>query len=554
MVVAYGKIIQFCYNNDNYDGKYLIKVRFPDKKIRLFFCDPVYLAKKISSASSKKPELLNQQEINGLLKIIKHPLMNKNLEHIETMLLNQKKKFSSLLQEVKIPIDKYKEFYNICEKMFNQAIIAVGESVGIIAASAIGEMSTQSTLNTFHSSGQEHKNVTQGVPRLKEIKNSTQKPKSVSTRIYFKKEEWDNAGFQSEDPSLLEVYQFIGNYDNKIKEVKIKDLLLEDISIEIFESTEYATSDPLGFFSIPIGCEEWWETEYMYNLELKDEDIFVNKLHCGYRLKIKLDKQKLYEHNSTTFTIADIISRKFDSIVSSIIIPSPTEESELTIYFSLKNEAEKLSQAYRDSTPGKFTVLNSENSVYLCMRDIIIPQIKICLLSKNTKVDRYFIEYEDKEGAGLHEKYFIDTEGGDFKTILSLDCVDSSKCITDDFWQVYHCLDIEAAKKCLTEEFHKALTGDGAYIDKRLISMTVDSLCRRGTIDSMRRDSVPMEVTGPIQKMAFEKPIHYVIQSVISGTVDYSLSASSNITLGNNAHVGTELVSICDTAGKLVEC
>ena len=104
----------------------------------------------------------------------------------------------------------------------------------------------------------------------------------------------------------------------------------------------------------------------------------------------------------------------------------------------------------------------------------------------------------------------------------------------------------------MTLEFFKALTGDGAYIDKRLIELTVDNLCRRGTIDSMRRDSVPSDVTGPIQKMAFEKPIHYVIQSVINGCVDPCLSASGAITLGNNPQVGTEFVSIVDQVGELM--
>ena len=44
-----------------------------------------------------------------------------------------------------------------------------GEMVGIIAAQSIGEPCTQMTLNTFHFAGVGSKNVTLGVPRLKEI-------------------------------------------------------------------------------------------------------------------------------------------------------------------------------------------------------------------------------------------------------------------------------------------------------------------------------------------------------------------------------------------------
>lgn len=41
--------------------------------------------------------------------------------------------------------------------------------VGIICAQSLGEPTTQMTLNTFHFAGVSAKNVTLGVPRLKEI-------------------------------------------------------------------------------------------------------------------------------------------------------------------------------------------------------------------------------------------------------------------------------------------------------------------------------------------------------------------------------------------------
>eukprot|EP00038_Savillea_parva_P018392 m.23403 g.23403 ORF g.23403 m.23403 type:complete len:1794 (-) comp4077_c0_seq1:138-5519(-) len=44
-----------------------------------------------------------------------------------------------------------------------------GEPVGVLAAQAIGEPSTQMTLNTFHFAGRSDMNVTLGIPRLREI-------------------------------------------------------------------------------------------------------------------------------------------------------------------------------------------------------------------------------------------------------------------------------------------------------------------------------------------------------------------------------------------------
>ena len=53
---------------DNFDGKYLSKVKFPDGKILLFFCDPEYIAKKISSTTKEEAVFVesgrNQQTFN----------------------------------------------------------------------------------------------------------------------------------------------------------------------------------------------------------------------------------------------------------------------------------------------------------------------------------------------------------------------------------------------------------------------------------------------------------------------------------------------------------
>jgi DNA-directed RNA polymerase II subunit RPB1 len=57
--------------------------------------------------------------------------------------------------------------------------------VGALAAQSLGEPATQMTLNTFHYAGVSAKNVTLGVPRLKEIINISKKPKTPSLTVYL---------------------------------------------------------------------------------------------------------------------------------------------------------------------------------------------------------------------------------------------------------------------------------------------------------------------------------------------------------------------------------
>ncbi|VDN04831.1 unnamed protein product [Thelazia callipaeda] len=71
-------------------------------------------------------------------------------------------------------------FVELCAKKLKRAICEPGTAVGAIAATSIGEPSTQMTLKTFHFAGVASMNITQGVPRIKEIINGV---KLISTPI-----------------------------------------------------------------------------------------------------------------------------------------------------------------------------------------------------------------------------------------------------------------------------------------------------------------------------------------------------------------------------------
>lgn len=71
-------------------------------------------------------------------------------------------------------------FLETCGQKFARSVIEPGTAVGALAAQSIGEPGTQMTLKTFHFAGVASMNITQGVPRIKEIINAS---KSISTPI-----------------------------------------------------------------------------------------------------------------------------------------------------------------------------------------------------------------------------------------------------------------------------------------------------------------------------------------------------------------------------------
>lgn len=93
-------------------------------------------------------------------------------EYIKTNkdgLIRDKKDKDEVGREVGITILPRKQVEKILAAKYLRSLVEPGEAVGIVAGQSVGEPSTQMTLNTFHLAGHSAKNVTLGIPRLREI-------------------------------------------------------------------------------------------------------------------------------------------------------------------------------------------------------------------------------------------------------------------------------------------------------------------------------------------------------------------------------------------------
>lgn len=79
----------------------------------------------------------------------------------------------------------------LCQKCFGRdlstnAVVNIGEAVGIISAQSIGEPGTQLTMRTFHTGGVAGvSDITQGFSRLMELVDANKQPKSMATIVKY---------------------------------------------------------------------------------------------------------------------------------------------------------------------------------------------------------------------------------------------------------------------------------------------------------------------------------------------------------------------------------
>ncbi|EEP82341.1 hypothetical protein UREG_07206 [Uncinocarpus reesii 1704] len=136
-----------------------------------------------------------------------------------------------------------KDFEHIMNLKYMRAVVDPGEAVGIVAGQSVGEPSTQMTLNTFHLAGHSAKNVTLGIPRLREIVMTASAQIStptMSANFHGQVSEKDRELFAKgiSRLTLAEVIDKLSVHERVLTQGKVKAKIY-DIHIDLFSPEEY---------------------------------------------------------------------------------------------------------------------------------------------------------------------------------------------------------------------------------------------------------------------------------------------------------------------------
>ncbi|CAG9816329.1 unnamed protein product [Phaedon cochleariae] len=185
---AEGDVIQLIYGGDSLDPTYMEGKDCPvdfdrvlqDVRARYPYRNEVALSgEQIRKGTQAFLDTKALEECSDDFKKQLVAFINTVAEHMERI----QAKFGShpVIKEIeRLTVSQLVTFLERCGQKFTSSIIEPGTAVGALAAQSIGEPGTQMTLKTFHFAGVASMNITQGVPRIKEIINAS---KSISTPI-----------------------------------------------------------------------------------------------------------------------------------------------------------------------------------------------------------------------------------------------------------------------------------------------------------------------------------------------------------------------------------
>lgn len=551
---GFDRIIQYLYGGDGFNPKYLTPI---PTQSRPFFVNPLVLAgivnsefeiKFLNSTETLTSEKrgVTQFEVDKFMLLFKvdprgvtyystlqHSAAQPKTDILEMGLYNIRKVLIETLELIELYPEVIPEFFKRVYFHYASALAPKGYPAGLICASAIGEPSTQMTLNVFHNAGNAAKDVTVGVPRLKELLAVTTKPATPSLTVVLKKE---LAHLPENDESLLKVASFA----DSLRNLKIGDVLQ---SQELFytDSQSKENGSPITFIPTKRYRKEWW-----FNNSLSRSGTKKSIPECGWILRLKFNLEMLIRYFQSgngcfaLYKIASSIEEESDGVL--IGVCSPFREATIDIYTDIPKLIGMM-----ENKKG-YTKEDRKFSEYYLIRDLISANIEEYPLSGITGISKTFVRYDS-----LKKEWMIDCQVAKIKKkeepyfalvdVSSLDQVEPIDTLTDNVWEWLEYYGIEAARSFLVREYTKILGFDSTYIDLRHITLLADRHTYQGILTAVNRNGIVND-SGPLAKCMFETSGNVLSTAAALSETDNMQGVASSIFYGSKLRVGTGVVEI----------
>ncbi len=379
-----------------------------------------------------------------------------------------------------------------------------GEQVGIIAAQSIGEPSTQLTLNTFHMAGVASKsNVTQGIPRLREILKVTKNPKATSLTIYMKPE------FRKSKEKARQLVQ------------DLELTLLRNITNKIGIYWDPTNEDTV--------IEEDRELLAFYRFLEQGQPDVAAATNSKWLVRLELNREEMYNKNITMADVVFVVRKMYPTTQ---IIYSDYNADKLIMRIRIQSE---------DSID-QFTSLKLFQNKLL--NNCVIrgmPGIKGVTFRKDTQKAELVGEGPERKYQEL-EQYILDTDGSNYIKVMNHPAVDANKLYTTNIYDIVEILGLEAVRTILMNELQPIFGSVG--VNSRHLGILCDFITRTGRLMSIDRYGINKNDIGPLAKMSFEETSKIVLNAALFGEVDSVTGVSANIMTGQPFRGGTAFSQI----------
>ncbi|KAL4221062.1 DNA-directed RNA polymerase II subunit RPB1 [Mactra antiquata] len=414
-----------------------------------------------------------------------------------------------VIEEFRLSEEAFDWLIGEIETKFQHAQVHPGEMVGALAAQSLVEPATQKTLNTSHYvyAGVSAKNVTLGVPRLKEIINISKKPKTPSLTVFL-------TGQASRD-------------SEKAKDVlcRLEHTTLHKVTVK---TAIYYDPDPQNTV---IAEDQEWVNVYP---EMPDFD--VSNI-SAWLLRIELDRKRMKDKKLTMKQISEKIIAGFGDDLNCIF-----SDEKLVLRLRIMNTDDSKMQDEEEVGD------KMEDDVFLrSIASNLLPDMSLQGIEAITKVYMHLPNTEDKKRIFITDEgefkavaeWILETDGTSLTRVLSERDVDPVRTTTNDIVEVFNTLGIEAVRKSIEKEMNHVISFDDSYVNYRHLALLCDVMTAKGHLVAIACHGINRQETGALARCSFAETVDILMEAAAHSEQDPLKGVSEAIMLGQLARIGT---------------
>ena len=367
----------------------------------------------------------------------------------------------------------------------------------------------------FHSCGVKAKNVTLGVPRIKELIDLTKNMKTPTMKLVLREEYASRAAELQSRLVHLTVADAVANLDI-IREPTYFESSVSPVDSAIARRLRKVMNEPDGF--------------------------------CPWIGRIELNAAIVIQTGLSPANIGCIIARQFHIHVST------SQESDKLFILRLRPLGILPDASNADESQDDTSMRSSTETLVLRVcRDTRLRGVKNITGAIVTTETMYCLNANDD----IQEQKVtvIETQGSCLASVLGWECFRSDLCSSNDVHNVYGVLGIEAAAAVLFEQIRQTLTFDGSYTNERHLMLLCSFCTSQSILLPISRHGINRSAdSGALSRASFEEVSDQLLEAAAYGDVDYTTAFSPAIMVGQRAaNTGTGICHAISTISTQAE-
>ncbi|MGC2439858.1 MAG: DNA-directed RNA polymerase subunit A', partial [Nitrososphaeraceae archaeon] len=175
------------------------------------------------------------------------------------------------------------------------------------------------------------------------------------------------------------------------------------------------------------------------------------------------------------------------------------------------------------------------------------PDAQTLLTMKNKLLNARVKGVQDIERVTIvkqDEEWVIQTAGSNLSKIIAIDGIDTSRITTNNVYEVWQTLGIEAARNALIKEVTNTLEEQGLEVDMRHIMLVADLMTSKGHLQQIGRHGIAGTKTSVLARAAFEITVPTIAKASLEGQVESLKGVTENVIVGATVPIGTGMVEL----------